>query len=54
MISSAFMWGFLADTLGRKKLLVFGYLIDGLCNIGVTLSYTKTMMMVFKYISGFV
>lgn len=54
MITSAFIWGFLADTLGRKKLLVYGYLVDGLCNIGVTLSQTKVMMMVFKYFSGFV
>lgn len=54
MISSAFMWGFLSDTLGRKKLLVYGYLVDGLFNVGVTLSQTKMMMMVFKYFSGFV
>lgn len=53
MITSAFLWGFLADILGRKKLQVYGYLIDAVCNIGCALSQTFWMLLIFKYLSGF-
>lgn len=54
MISSAFMWGFLSDTLGRKKLLVFGYLTDAALNIMCSLSQSVIAIMVFKFMGGFV
>ncbi|GLV32006.1 uncharacterized protein CBL_07765 [Carabus blaptoides fortunei] len=53
MISSSFFWGFLADTLGRKKLQVWGYWLDVFCNIGCALSQSFWMLLVFKYFSGF-
>lgn len=37
MISSAMLWGYLSDTLGRKKILVFGYLLDAVCNVVVSI-----------------
>ncbi|XP_063701896.1 synaptic vesicle glycoprotein 2B [Culicoides brevitarsis] len=54
MIASAMGWGYLSDTLGRKKLLMYGYLLDGAINIFVSFSQTKISIMIFKFFSGFV
>lgn len=54
MISSAMIWGYLSDTLGRKKLLVCGYLLDAAVNIFVSFSQSKISIMIFKFFSGFV
>lgn len=53
MISSAVLWGFLSDILGRKKLLVYGYLLDGLANIWSAFSQSFASIMTFKFIGGF-
>ncbi|XP_037727027.1 synaptic vesicle glycoprotein 2C [Drosophila subpulchrella] len=53
MISSAVMWGYLADTKGRKKLLIVGYAADTLCVLGGALSQNRIQLMVFKYLGGF-
>lgn len=53
MISSAFLWGFLSDTLGRKKLLVYGYLLDAFFNVLVAFSQSFLLIMIFKFIGGF-
>lgn len=54
IITSAFFWGFLADTKGRWSLLVIGYLTDSICNILSSMSQSFHVMMVFKFFSGFV
>ncbi|XP_046615131.1 uncharacterized protein LOC124302722 [Neodiprion virginianus] len=54
MITSAFLWGFLADTKGRRSLLIFGYLADSICNILSSMSQNFLTMLVFKFFSGFV
>lgn len=54
MISSAVLWGYLADTKGRKKLLVFGYLTNIISALGGVCSQNVIQLMVFKYISGFI
>ncbi|CAO1425766.1 unnamed protein product [Diamesa serratosioi] len=54
MISSAVLWGFLSDILGRKKLLIFGYLLDGVVNIMCSLSQSFVAIMIFKFIGGFI
>ncbi|CAH1406695.1 unnamed protein product [Nezara viridula] len=53
MISSGFVWGFLSDKLGRKKLLVIGFLLDFLMNFLTGLVPSLPFMLVFKYLSGF-
>ncbi|KAH8305510.1 hypothetical protein KR044_002231, partial [Drosophila immigrans] len=53
MISSAVFWGYLADTKGRRKLLIFGYLADTICVLGGALSQNVVQLMVFKYLGGF-
>lgn len=54
MITSAFLWGFLSDTYGRKRLLVVGFLLDSTFNILCALSQNMVAIMVFKFMGGFV
>lgn len=52
MIVSACLWGFLADTLGRKKILVFGYLTDAIFVIIAGLAQTYGMLLTAKFFTG--
>lgn len=54
MITSAFLWGFLSDTYGRKRLLVVGFLLDSTFNVLCALSQNMVTIMVFKFMGGFV
>nr|XP_014100740.1 synaptic vesicle glycoprotein 2B [Bactrocera oleae] len=54
MISSAVMWGYLADTKGRKNLLIIGYLSNLIPGLGAVSSQNVIQLMVFKYIAGFI
>ncbi|XP_011199788.3 synaptic vesicle glycoprotein 2B [Bactrocera dorsalis] len=54
MISSAVMWGYLADTKGRKKLLILGYLSNLIPGLGAVSSQNVIQLMIFKYIAGFI
>ncbi|EDX00847.1 synaptic vesicle glycoprotein 2B [Drosophila yakuba] len=53
MISSAVMWGYLADTKGRKNLLIVGYAADTICVLGGALSQNRIQLIIFKYLGGF-
>lgn len=53
MISSAVMWGYLADTKGRRNLLILGYAADTFCVLGGAFSQNVIQLMVFKYLGGF-
>lgn len=54
MTISAVIWGYLADTKGRKKILYWGYLIDAVCVFGSALSQNFIMLVVFKFLGGLV
>ncbi|XP_076252222.1 synaptic vesicle glycoprotein 2B-like isoform X2 [Rhynchophorus ferrugineus] len=54
MISSGFFWGYLCDTLGRKKLLVAGYFLDGFFVLLSAMSQNFTMLMTAKFFGGFI
>ncbi|XP_017067450.1 synaptic vesicle glycoprotein 2C [Drosophila eugracilis] len=53
MISSAVMWGYLADTKGRKNLLILGYAADTICVLGGAFSQNRIQLMIFKCLGGF-
>ncbi|KAL3280315.1 hypothetical protein HHI36_017804 [Cryptolaemus montrouzieri] len=53
-IASAFFWGFLFDTFGRRKLLMIGYLLDGIIDILSGFSPNKQFLMLMKFIGGFI
>ncbi|RZB39871.1 Sugar tr and/or MFS 1 domain containing protein [Asbolus verrucosus] len=54
MVTSGFVWGFLCDTLGRKKLMVIGYLIDAMFVIMSSFSQNYTLLIIFKFFGGFI
>ncbi|CAH0554053.1 unnamed protein product [Brassicogethes aeneus] len=54
MISSAFIWGFLCDTLGRKKLLCIGLLLDSFFVLMTGLSQNYTTVVIGKFLGGFI
>ncbi|XP_045461406.1 synaptic vesicle glycoprotein 2B-like isoform X2 [Harmonia axyridis] len=54
MISSAFIWGYLCDTLGRKKLLYIGFFLDSLFVVMSSFSQTLTLLMITKFLGGFI
>ncbi|KRT78777.1 membrane transporter, partial [Oryctes borbonicus] len=54
MITSALGWGFLADTLGRKKILVSGFTIDAICVIIAGLAQSYEMLSTAKFFTGLI
>ncbi|VEN47194.1 unnamed protein product [Callosobruchus maculatus] len=54
MISSAFIWGYLSDTLGRKKLLVIGYLLDALLVTISAFSQNFYVLITTKFLGGLI
>ncbi|XP_053964320.1 synaptic vesicle glycoprotein 2B-like isoform X2 [Anastrepha ludens] len=54
MITSAIIWGYLADTLGRRKVLIFGYLADTICVFSSSLTQNFQMLVAFKFLGGFI
>ncbi|XP_062124873.1 synaptic vesicle glycoprotein 2B isoform X3 [Drosophila sulfurigaster albostrigata] len=54
MIISAIPWGFVADTMGRRLVLISGGWMDGLCVLCAAMSQTSTQLMVFKFFDGFI
>ncbi|KAJ8977729.1 hypothetical protein NQ317_019404 [Molorchus minor] len=54
MISSAFLWGFLCDILGRKKLLVYGFILDGIFFFIAAFSQNFSILMTAKFLGGFI
>ncbi|XP_075157922.1 uncharacterized protein LOC142231188 [Haematobia irritans] len=54
MIVSAIGWGYLADTKGRKNLLIFGFLLDVICVMCGAMSQSRTQLMIAKFFGGFV
>ncbi|XP_071626328.1 synaptic vesicle glycoprotein 2B [Temnothorax longispinosus] len=54
MVTSGFIWGFLADVSGRKKIILYGYMADGICNILLGFSQNFGMLLFFKLLSGLI
>lgn len=52
MISSAMIWGFLFDVLGRRKLLIFGFLVDAIFVFTSAFAQSLPLLLVSKYLQG--
>lgn len=52
MISTAFFWGFMADTFGRRKLMFYGYLVTGVLSLATSFSHTSWLLIIFKFFDG--
>ncbi|CAH0554051.1 unnamed protein product [Brassicogethes aeneus] len=53
MIASGLIWGYLCDTLGRKKLIMAGFLLDGFFILLSSTSQSFMFLMVVKFFGGF-
>ncbi|XP_067013217.2 synaptic vesicle glycoprotein 2B [Anabrus simplex] len=53
MLFSSHLWGFLADTKGRRKILILTLVMDGLCTVLSSLSHHVWLLMVFRFFNGF-
>ncbi|XP_030376063.1 synaptic vesicle glycoprotein 2C [Scaptodrosophila lebanonensis] len=54
MTVSAIAWGYLADTKGRRKVLMYGFLVDAFCVFGSAISQNFAMLVIFKFLGGLV
>ncbi|KAM8705918.1 hypothetical protein ACLKA7_010247 [Drosophila subpalustris] len=52
MIISAIPWGYLSDTKGRRKILVYGNFLTCICVLGSALSQNFIMLVTFKFLGG--
>ncbi|XP_029154917.1 synaptic vesicle glycoprotein 2B-like isoform X1 [Nylanderia fulva] len=52
MISTAFFWGCMADTFGRRKLMFYGYLVTGLLSLATCFSHSSSLLILFKFFDG--
>ncbi|CAG9765148.1 unnamed protein product [Ceutorhynchus assimilis] len=52
MLSTGFLWGFLLDTLGRRKVLRVGFLAEAVIVCGQGLSTNVAMLYIFKFLGG--
>ncbi|XP_049962073.1 synaptic vesicle glycoprotein 2C-like [Schistocerca serialis cubense] len=53
MITSAFMWGGLSDTLGRQRLLRISLIVDGLLALASAFAVQLWAMFLLRYLVGF-
>ncbi|CAH1105959.1 unnamed protein product [Psylliodes chrysocephalus] len=54
MIASGFLWGYFCDALGRKKIVVYGYLCSGIFGLIAASSMNKTTLITAKFMLGLV
>lgn len=52
MVSTSFIWGFMADTFGRRRIMFYGYLLTGLVTLATSFSHTSWLLILFKFFEG--
>ncbi|XP_028129872.1 synaptic vesicle glycoprotein 2B isoform X2 [Diabrotica virgifera virgifera] len=52
MISTSFVWGFLLDTFGRRKFMIYGYFLDAIVVFLSSCSQSIEMLMLSKFLGG--
>ncbi|XP_034181240.2 synaptic vesicle glycoprotein 2B isoform X1 [Osmia lignaria lignaria] len=52
MISTSFFWGFMTDTFGRRKIMVYGYMVTGVMSLATCFSHASWLLILFKFIDG--
>nr|CAD7439708.1 unnamed protein product [Timema bartmani] len=52
MICSSHMWGYLADTYGRKKVLICGMLMDSICSFFGSFSHALWLYLIVRFFNG--
>nr|CAD7574654.1 unnamed protein product [Timema californicum] len=54
MVCSSGMWGFLSDSFGRWRILVNGYILNGVICVLSSLSQSYEVLLVLRFLVGFV
>lgn len=52
MMAGAYFWGSVADTLGRKKVLIVISFMNALCIVASSFSQTFGLFMFFRFLNG--
>ncbi|XP_044019468.1 synaptic vesicle glycoprotein 2B isoform X1 [Aphidius gifuensis] len=52
MMAGAYAWGSVADTLGRRKVLIVISFMNALCIVASSLSQSYALFMVFRFLNG--
>lgn len=53
MILGSYFWGCLADTKGRKYVLIGALLLDGVCGVLSSVAQYYTLFLCFRFFNGF-
>ncbi|XP_008201613.1 synaptic vesicle glycoprotein 2B isoform X2 [Tribolium castaneum] len=53
MVIGSYFWGCLADTKGRKTVLIGALLMDGCCGLLSSISQVYWLFMLFRFLNGF-
>ncbi|XP_056642432.1 synaptic vesicle glycoprotein 2B-like [Diorhabda sublineata] len=53
MVIGSYFWGCLADTKGRKTVLIGALLMDGICGLLSSISQVYWLFMLFRFFNGF-
>ncbi|CAH1176296.1 unnamed protein product [Phaedon cochleariae] len=54
MVTSALFWGRVCDTLGRKNVIVYGYICNGFLAVIVSLTTNITALSIAKFLGGLI
>lgn len=52
MMAGAYMWGSLADTLGRRKVLIVISFTNAVCIVASTFAQSYGIFMLFRFLNG--
>lgn len=52
MMAGAYLWGSVADTLGRKKVLIVISFMNALCIVASSFSQSYEIFMLFRFLNG--
>lgn len=48
----AYLWGSVADSIGRKRVLIVISFMNALCILASTLTQSYTLFMLFRFLNG--
>lgn len=52
MMVGAYVWGSIADTVGRRKVLIVISFMNAVCIVASSFSQTYTLFMIFRFLNG--
>lgn len=52
MMAGAYTWGSVADSLGRKKVLIVSSFMNALCIVASSFSQSYELFMLFRFLNG--